>query len=332
MVAENYSLSNHNTFHLKATARLFAEYNSVEELCEILSEYSCKRILHIGRGSNLLFTCDFDGLILHSAIVYIDKIKEDNNYVYFKVGAGVVFDDFVNYAVIQHLGGIENLSYIPGEVGASAVQNIGAYGVEVKDVIQSVDTIEIATLQHRVFDVAECKYGYRDSVFKNELKDKYVVTSVTFRLDKQPHLQLDYGNVRQSLQEIKNPTLLDVRQAITNIRKQKLPEVDELGSAGSFFKNPVVTEQYFAELLAQYPDIPHFQTDNGIKIPAAWLISTAGLKGLQIGGARVYDKQPLVIVNTGDATAGDIVELAQVVQQTIKQKFGIQISPEVNYV
>lgn len=332
MIENNHPLLGHNTFHLNATAQYFAEYGSVDELRNILDAHRNMPVLHIGQGSNLLFTGDVRGLVLHSAVRFIETVDMTQQHIFLRVGSGVLFDDFIAYAVSRGWGGAENLSYIPGEVGASAVQNIGAYGVEAKDIIQSVETLSIATLQPQTFTAAECQYDYRDSIFKNRLKNQYIVTAVVFRLDRQPHLRLDYGNVKQTLQHITDPTIADVREAVTQIRKQKLPEVSILGSAGSFFKNPLVPTKQYEQLTAQYPDMPHFDTPHGVKIPAAWLISKAGLKGKQIGGAQVYVNQPLVIVNTGNATAEDIMQLAQLVQDTVSRLFQIRINPEVNYI
>ncbi len=328
---ENYSLKKWNTFHLDAKARYFVEYDSWD-IVGLIRRYNHMPILHIGRGSNLLFVNDFDGAVFHSKYNRIVVKEETDDSVLLQVGSGVIFDDLVSLAVARSWYGIENLSYIPGEVGASAVQNIGAYGVEVKDVIEQVRTINIETTEYRSFSNLECNYGYRDSIFKNELKNQYIVLDVYIRLSKKTRLQLDYGNVRQSLQGIVNPTLADVRKTIINIRKQKLPEVDELGSAGSFFKNPVISVEQFNQLREQYPDMPYFEVYEGMKIPAAWLISQAGMKGKKEGGAQVYEKQPLVIVNADNATANDIVALAAKVQVAVNDKFGISIVPEVNYI
>lgn len=333
-IYSNYSLLQHNTFHFDAKAKIYAEYESVDELRNLLTIYRDEKILHIGGGSNLLFVSDFNGLVLHSLIKFHDIVSEDENEVKIRAGSGVVFDEFIDYAISKGWGGAENLSYIPGEVGASAVQNIGAYGVEVKDIISEVEALDIETLRIRRFSPAECKYGYRDSIFKNELKGKYIITAVVFQLHKQPVLQLDYGNVRQSLSDIENPTIANVRKAITNIRKQKLPEVSELGSAGSFFKNPVITDRHFEDLKSSYPEMPYYDAPDGAgkKIPAAWLITVAGLKGKAVGGAQIYEKQPLVIVNKGNAQPSDVVALAGLVQKTVKEKFGISLEPEVNYI
>lgn len=310
-------------------ARVFAEYTDVDELRELLNRYRGERILAIGCGSNLLFTKDFDGVVLHSKICYAKALDEDADGVDIEVGAGVVLDELIAQVVDMGLGGMENLSHIPGEVGASAIQNVGAYGVEAKDVIRRVYTIEIETGKERVFENEECRYGYRDSIFKHELQGRYIVTGVVYHLDKQPCLHLDYGNLR--LEVPAQAGVSDVREAVIRIRRQKLPEVSELGSAGSFFKNPVIPAELFETLREQYPAMPHYNTDSGVKVPAAWLIEQCGWKGKKMGGAQVYEKQPLVIVNAGHASPQDIVALAQAIVDSVGAMFGISISPEVNY-
>ena len=330
---DNYSLLAHNTFGMNVRARHFVEYDSVDELRTFLAAHRGERIFHIGAGSNLLFTKDFDGYILHSGIKFCEKIAESNDHVLMRIGSGVVWDEFCAAACAKNLGGTENLSYIPGEVGTSAVQNIGAYGAEVADIIAQVETIEIATGEQRIFQNAECQYGYRQSIFKDELKGKYIVTAVVFRLTKNPTLRLDYGNLRDTLAHIDRPTVSDVRQAVIGIRKQKLPEPSELGSAGSFFKNPVVPRAQADALLAENPAMPHYAVgDSATKIPAAWLIEQCGWKGHTLGGAGVYEKQPLVLVNRNHATPDDIQQLAQQIVASIHEKFGITIEPEVNFV
>lgn len=331
-IQENYSLRQWNTFGMEISARVFAEYESVSELRQLLRQFEGERLMHIGRGSNLLFTQNFDGVVLHSNIRFYELAVQTDTEVLLRVGAGVCFDDFVAYAVNHGWGGAENLSYIPGEVGASAVQNIGAYGAEVKDIIRRVFTLNRQTLEERIFEKAQCGYGYRESVFKNTLKDQYIVTAVEFALQRQPVLNLDYGNLRGALAGKEHPTPRDVREAVIAIRRQKLPEVEETGSAGSFFKNPVISEQQFSALQKDYPQIPHYAATGGVKVPAAWLIEQCGWKGKTQGGAQVYEKQPLVIVNANHATPADIVGLASAIQQSVQQRFGISIMPEVNYI
>lgn len=328
-VQENISLLGRNTFKMDVCARVWAEYTSVAELQDLLRRYAGQPMMAIGAGSNLLFTKDFNGVLLHSGMCRARTLDEDSDSVLIEAESGLVLDELIEQIVDMGLGGLENLSHIPGEVGASAVQNVGAYGVEAKDVIVSVNTVEIATGKPRTFTNEECRYGYRDSIFKNEFRGRYVVTSVVYRLQKHPVLHLGYGNLRAL-----NPqSLREVRDAVIRIRRQKLPEVDELGSAGSFFKNPVIPVSQFEALLAQYPAIPHYEVDGGVKIPAAWLIEQCGCKGKTVGGAQVFERQPLVIINaTGTATPDDIIALARSVITSVRSRFSITLTPEVNYI
>ena len=310
--------------------KVWAEYHSVDELRTLLSRYRGEQMMAIGAGSNLLFTGDYDGVLLHSAMRDTQVVSQTDTTIDIEAQAGLVMDDLVAQTVAQGLWGLENLSYIPGEVGASAVQNVGAYGVEAKDVIIAVKTIAIADGNERVFSNAECHYGYRDSIFKNQLKGQYIVTSVIYRLSKTTKPVLDYGHLRAVTGD--SPTPQQVREAVTTIRRQKLPEVNEIGSAGSFFKNPVVPTEQFQALLAQYPTMPHCAVESGVKIPAAWLIEQCGWKGKRLGGAQVYDKQPLVLVNADQATPQDVMTLAEQICQSVKTRFNITINPEVNYI
>ena len=331
-IKENISLLPHNTFRMDVKARVFAEYSSVEELRALLERYRGEKLLHIGAGSNLLFTKDFDGVILHSAMCRARCVSEDNDHVWIEADNGLVMDELIDQLCDMGISGLENLSYIPGEVGASAVQNVGAYGVEAKDVIETVRALAVENGAERVFTNAECRYGYRDSVFKNELLGKYIITHVVFRLNKHFDPKLDYGNLRSEAGD--NPTPTDVRNAVIRIRKQKLPEVSEIGSAGSFFKNPIVSRDFYETLTRQIRDdrVPHYDQEGGVKIPAAWLIEQCGWKGKKLGGAQCYEKQPLVLVNTGSATPKEIMDLAAAICRDVKDKFGIDISPEVNYI
>lgn len=297
-----------NTFGIDAKARLFIEYYSLDELRQVLKEHKGERILHIGQGSNLLFTGDFDGVILHSGMARA-KFLDDETV---EAQNGLRLDEMIAQLTDMGYSGLEKLSLIPGEVGASAVQNVGAYGCEAKDVIIRVNTLDVETLEERVFTNAECKFGYRDSAFKHELKDRYIVTSVVYK--------------------VKPGDAVKTREEIIQTRRTKLPEVGEIGSAGSFFMNPFVPEEQANALLAQYPDMPHFATPQGVKIPAAWLIEQCGWKGKTLGGAQVWYKQPLVIVNANHATAQDIIDLAAQISASVQEKFGITIRPEVNYI
>lgn len=327
----DYSLLKHNTFGMDVRAERFIEYVSEEELISILPLLHEHRFLHIGGGSNILFCGNYDGIILHSAIAGISVVAEDEASVSVKVGAGVQWDDFVSYAVEKGWSGAENLSLIPGEVGASAVQNIGAYGVEAKDLIENVETIDLTDGTRRVFLNAECVYGYRKSIFKNELKGRYAVTYVTYRLSKVFQPKIDYGNVREKLQG-KELTPENVRNAVIDIRQSKLPDPEVIGNAGSFFMNPVVSLEKYEALKTENPDMPHYIVDGGVKIPAGWLIEKCGWKGKSLGRAGVCPNQALVLINLGGATGRDIVALSNAVCQSVSEKFGISISPEVNII
>ncbi|MBO5749522.1 MAG: UDP-N-acetylmuramate dehydrogenase [Bacteroidaceae bacterium] len=326
----NYSLLNHNTFGMDVEAKRFVEYDSEEELIGLLPSLESK-YLHIGGGSNLLFRGNFDGTILHSVIKGIEIQENCGEYVLVRVGAGVVWDDFVAWTVERGWGGIENLSLIPGEVGASAVQNIGAYGVEAKDVIVQVKAIHLKTGEKRSFVTDECCYAYRQSIFKNELKGQYAITYVTYKLKVRPTLKLSYGNMK-ALLEKKNVTVSDVRQFIIDTRNAKLPDPKVLGNAGSFFMNPVVSRDKFQEIQKDYPQMPYYEVENGVKIPAGWMIEQCGWKGKSLGKAGVHEKQALVLVNLGGASSEEIVTLCNAVCKDVKETFGIDIHPEVNFI
>lgn len=329
----NYPLRNHNTFGLDVSARNFLEYSTEEELLELIRTGQIgSPFLHIGGGSNLLFTHDYPGTILHSRIHSITVQSEDADTLSLRVGAGVTWDDFVNHCVTQGWQGVENLSLIPGEVGAAAVQNIGAYGMEAKDVITSVETIDI-TGRRRTFAANECNYAYRHSLFKQTEMKSVFITYVNFRLNKTPHFRLDYGALREALRNHPCPTLATIRETIIRIRQSKLPDPKILGNAGSFFMNPVIQRTRFEQLQHDHPDIPHYEVDTDhVKIPAGWLIEQCGWRGKHMGPTAVYDKQALVLVNTGGATGSDIVRLATAVQMSVKKKFDIEIQPEVIFI
>lgn len=335
VVSKNSSLLPFNTFGIDVNADYLIEYSTVEELEEILKSdlLRSNRHLQVGKGSNLLFICDFKGVILQSQIKSIQVIAEDLKSVYVEVGAGVDWDDFVAFAVQNGWGGVENLSFIPGEVGASAVQNIGAYGVEVQDVIEQVNAVEIENVELKSFSNSECQYGYRESIFKSKLKGKFIIVSVVFRLEKIPTFKLNYQHLEQEVINNGNIQLENIRETVIAIRKSKLPDPAEIGNAGSFFMNPVISKSLFDKLHIENPDMPHYfvsQTEE--KIPAGWLIEQCGWKGERIGNAGVHDKQALVLVNLGGATGEEIVHLANKIQQSVKEKFGIELKPEVNYI
>ena len=397
MIRTSYyqDLTKMNTFGMKVKARCFMEYDSVADLVDIEFEELARPVLHIGGGSNLLFTDDFKGTVLHSKIDFIEileggnadctcedqtdsrhceKQSEGSSPVLVSVGAGVVFDDFCAWAAKEGLWGVENLSYIPGEVGASAVQNIGAYGVEVKDVIHKVYCYDTLEEEFVSFSVEECGYGYRDSIFKNpEIKGRYIVTHVVFALSREPQPRLDYAHLKEAVAEAaslssdprlpggRHPlaeggmslpsdttsafdarvTPAIIRKVIIKIRKEKLPEPSVVGSAGSFFKNPVITLEHFARIesaaKAEHgPDykVPHYDLPDGtVKVPAAWMIEQCGWKGKRSGGAAVWEKQPLVLVNyTGNAYPEEIIGLEKRIIASVKAKFGVDLHPEVEHV
>lgn len=330
---EHYPLLSHNTFGMDVTASRFLEYQSVDELRAWIADGCITTpYLHIGGGSNLLFTKDYEGTILHSCIHTIELLEETAVDVRVRVGAGVVWDDFVAYCVEHGWYGCENLSSIPGEVGASAVQNIGAYGVEVKDLITTVETLNIRG-EETVYPVEDCGYAYRDSIFKRlDMKEVFVIY-VTFRLSKEEHYRLDYGTIRQELENYPAPTLVNVRNAIITIRDSKLPDPKVMGNAGSFFMNPIVPRAKLEALQQEYPRIPFYELDaDRVKIPAGWMIDQCGWKGKALGAAAVHDKQALVLVNCGGATGADIIALSDAVRATVCEKFGIDIHPEVNFI
>ena len=394
MIKSTYyqDLTKMNTFRMKVKAKCFIEYDSVADLVDIEFDELSRPILHIGGGSNLLFTEDFKGTVLHSKINFIEILDEcqsvpgvgkcllhtnvtssDSAEVLVSVGAGVIFDDFCDWAAKEGLWGVENLSYIPGEVGASAVQNIGAYGVEVKDVIKTVYCYDIVEEEFVSFSNEECEYGYRDSIFKSpEIKGRYIVTHVVFALSREPKPVLDYGHLKDAVfsaagvsddprplrgyplavggmsqetpaaeKTTKRITPEMIRKVIIKIRKEKLPEPSVMGSAGSFFKNPVISYEHFhkieqaakAEHGADFK-VPHYELPDGaVKVPAAWMIEQCGWKGRRSGGAAVYEKQPLVIVNyTGEAYPEEIIGLERRIIASVKDKFGVELHPEVDHI
>lgn len=331
----SYSLLAHNTFGIEAKADEYYEYETEEELQSLIRDGRLgSPLLHIGAGSNLLFTKDFAGTVLHSGIRGREIVEEDAETVLLRVGAGETWDELVEWTVQQGWSGAENLSLIPGEVGASAVQNIGAYGVEAKDLIVRVETVNLSTGERRVFEQEACEYAYRSSVFKHSLRGQYAVTRVVYRLQKVFTPHLDYGRIRESLPaEIGEITPAAVREVIINTRRHKLPDPQELGNAGSFFVNPMVDGSVFNLLQKAYPDMPHYaMADGRVKIPAGWLIEQCGWKGRKLGSAGVYARQALVLVNHGGATGQDILRLCETIRQSVLQKFGIDIHPEVNVI
>lgn len=328
-----YSLLSHNTFGIDVSAAQFIEYTSVEELKRLIKQGAVTTpFLHIGGGSNLLFTKDYEGVILHSSIKGVEVVKETDDSVWLRVGAGVVWDDFVSYCVEREWYGAENLSLIPGEVGASAVQNIGAYGVEVKDLITEVETVNIEG-EERIYSRDECGYAYRNSLFKQAANENVFVTHVCFRLGKREQYTLDYGTIRQELEKYLVLTLAVVRKIIIDIRESKLPDPKVLGNAGSFFMNPIVSREKLESLQRDYPHIPFYELNDGrVKIPAGWMIDQCGWRGKALGPAAVHDKQALVLVNCGGAKGSDIIALSDAVRSSVRESFGIDIYPEVKFI
>lgn len=334
-ILENQSLKSYNTFGIEATAKLFVDIRTEEDLQALLNSGLMQKesYLVIGGGSNLLFVNSFfDGLIVKMSTMGKKIVKETDDEVWLRVQAGEVWGDFVNYCLNKNWGGLENLSAVPGSVGACPVQNMGAYGTESKDCIEEVEAVEIATGKKRIFSNAECKFAYRQSIFKNELKNQYIVTSVVFRLSKKSRLHISYKGIQCKLDEmnLKNPTIQDVGKIVEIIRLEKLPLPRIIGNAGSFFKNPIVSQAEFERLKNKYPDIVYFQDEKGVKLSAGWLIEQAGWKGKRQGDAGVYEKQALILVNHGNATGQEIWDLAQAILKSVKEKYGIELECEAN--
>ena len=336
-IIENYSLKLYNTFGIEAKAKYFADVSTINDLRKVLVFRRQKDlpILFIGGGSNMLFVDNFPGIVLKLNLKGIEILKEDNDYVYVKSQGSENWHHFVEWTLEHDFGGLENLSLIPGNVGTAPMQNIGAYGVEVKDYIVEVQTLELETGNERIFTNEECHFGYRESIFKNELRGKYVLVAVTFKLTKQNHqLHVDYGAIKTELdsEQIINPTIQDISRAVIKIRESKLPDPSQIGNSGSFFKNPVISNDEFAEIEKNHPQIAHYKTDSGIKIAAGWLIEQAGWKGKRFGDAGVHDKQALVLVNYGNATGKEIYDLSEQIIEDVKAKYGVTLEREVNII
>tara|TARA_R110001632_G_scaffold124451_1_gene237353 strand:- start:31091 stop:32101 length:1011 start_codon:yes stop_codon:yes gene_type:complete len=333
-ISENISLKKYNTFGIDVNAKRFIAVTSFYELQEVLKTE--KDVFLLSGGSNMLLTKDIDQLVIHINIKGISIDSEDENHVYLTVNAGEDWHEFVVWCISQDYGGIENLSLIPGNVGTCPIQNIGAYGVEVKDVITKVQALEIDTSKKLEFSNSACQFGYRNSIFKNELKGKVVLTSVSFKLTKNTHqLNTSYGAIETELQDqnITVPTLEDVSNAVIKIRQSKLPDPKQIGNSGSFFKNPVISSEHFNKLQKKYSKIPSYKvSDDEIKVPAGWLIETAGFKGKRFGEYGVHEKQALVLVNYGNASGKDIFELAKNIQEVILKTFDITLEIEVNVI
>lgn len=333
-IQNNISLKPFNTFGIDVTANRFVSVSSVEELISIYSTEKESPKFILGGGSNMLLTKNIDALVLHINLKGRKVLSQNEDFVLVEASAGENWHEFVLWTLDRDFGGLENLSLIPGNVGTSPIQNIGAYGVELKDTFVSCEALNLDTLEIETFSNTECKFGYRNSIFKQEAKGKYIILSVVFKLTSQNHkLYTNYGAITSELDymKISNPTIQDISKAVISIRQSKLPDPDQIGNSGSFFKNPVIKKSEFLKLQQQFPNMPHYVvSDNDIKVPAGWLIETAGFKGKSFGNYGVHKKQALVLVNYGDAKGTDILELSKLIQKTIKRLFDISIEAEVN--
>jgi UDP-N-acetylmuramate dehydrogenase len=336
-IQSNISLLPFNTFHIEAKAKYFAEVNSLEDILALQAEevFKTNNKLILGGGSNMLLTKDFDGLVVKVSLPGITLEREDLHHYYVKVNAGVVWHQFVMWCVNAGYAGVENLSLIPGQVGAAPMQNIGAYGVELKDVCTGVEALNINTGEQVQFTAADCEFGYRESVFKHKYKNQFIITAVHFRLNKVPRFNISYGDIKATLDDMKvfDLTIKAVSDAVIKIRSTKLPDPAVLGNAGSFFKNPTVSFKKCKELLDKNPLMPHYPQPTGdVKIPAGWLIEQCGWKGKRVGNTGSHAKQALVLVNYGGATGHEIYQLAMDIKQAVIEKFGVDINPEVNLI
>ena len=333
-IQTDFSLKNYNTFGIEAKAKQFVSVSSIAELKEILVQNN--PIFILGGGSNMLLTQDIQKLVLHVNLKGIEIVETNEDFAIVKAQAGENWHEFVLYCIEQNLGGIENLSLIPGNVGTTPIQNIGAYGVEIKDTMLSCEALNLKTLEIETFTNADCQFEYRESIFKKELKNQYIITSVSFKLSTKNHkISTTYGVIGADLQKnnIENPTLKDISNAVIAIRQSKLPDPKELGNSGSFFKNPIISKEAYEKAKALHPEMPHYVvSETEVKVPAGWLIEQAGFKGKRFGDAGVHKNQALVLVNYGAATGAEIVALSKNIQKTILEKFGIAIEAEVNII
>lgn len=328
-----YPLLQHNTFGIEATATRFVEFTCEDDILDFLGTGFVGKSMVIGGGSNLLFVDNFDGTVFHSAIMGIDVVDECDNDLLVRVGSGVNWDQFVAYCVERGWHGLENLSLIPGEVGASAVQNVGAYGVEAGDLIERVEAVALATAEKRLFTHNDCRFAYRYSIFKDEEKGRNIITYVTYRLKKSAAFKLNYGNLLERVESLGGATLENVRRAVCEIREAKLPNPSQVGSAGSFFMNPVVSSSQAAQLLCLYPSMPHYPLPDGnVKLSAGWMIEQCGWKNTPHEHVGVYRHQALVVINRGGATGYDVIEFAEAVVESVKEKFGVKLNMEVNVI
>ena len=332
----NFSLKNFNTFGIEAKARQFVAVASVAELTSVLKQHQDDKKFILGGGSNMLLTQDIDALVIHIDLKGKKVIQENEDYVWVECQAGENWHEFVLWTLAQNYGGLENMSLIPGNVGTTPVQNIGAYGTEIKDTMTSCEAIKIDTFETKTFSNADCHFGYRESIFKQDVKDQYIITSVVFQLTKRNHkINTAYGDIQSELAKngIENPTIQDVSAAVIAIRKSKLPDPKELGNSGSFFKNPILLKSDFEKIHVQFPNMKYYDvSETEVKVPAGWLIEQAGFKGKRFGDAGIHKNQALVLVNYGNATGQEILAVSKDIQKTIYEKFGIQIEAEVNVI
>ncbi len=335
-ISKNVSLKSLNTFGIDAKAESFCDISSISTLKEVLKEKHSNPLFILGGGSNMLLTQDIEALVLHINLKGIEVISETENTVVIKSMAGENWHEFVLWCLDRNYGGVENMSLIPGNIGTAPIQNIGAYGIELKDVFMSCEALNIANQTTKTFTKSDCNFGYRDSIFKQDLKGKYIITSINLELTKVNHkLRVDYGAIKTELEasEIDNPTIQDVSKAVIAIRQSKLPDPKDIGNSGSFFKNPIISAEQFHELQENFPEAPSYKISNTeIKVPAGWLIEKAGFKGKRFNDYGVHNKQALVLVNYGNAKGSDIYKLALLIQKTIKRIFNINIETEVNII
>lgn len=335
-IQENISLKPFTTFGIDKKAKFFTTVETLDELKAALLAAKEKQlpVFILGGGSNILLTRDIDGLVIKLEIKGINLVKEDGDQLWVEVGAGEMWHELVLHSIAQDWAGLENLSLIPGTVGASPMQNIGAYGVEIKDVFDSLQAMHRETLEMQSFNAEACQFGYRESVFKQTFKDQFVITSVTFRLSKTPNFHLEYGAIREVLAAngIDQPSIRAISDAVIQIRQSKLPDPKEIGNAGSFFKNPTIPNAQFDALKASYPSIPGYPSAEGVKVAAGWLIEQTGWKGKRIGEVGVHAKQALVLVNYGGGTGEEIKKLSEQIQASVYDKFGVQLQAEVNFI
>jgi UDP-N-acetylmuramate dehydrogenase len=335
-IQNNFSLKKYNTFGIEAKAKQFVAIHSVEDLKTILQEHQSEPKFILGGGSNMLLTQDIQALVIHIDLKGKKVLKEDDDYVWVESQAGENWHEFVLWTIDQNFGGLENMSLIPGNVGTTPVQNIGAYGTEIKDTFVSCDAMNIATQEMKTFTKEDCHFGYRESVFKHEAKDQFIITSVIFKLTKRNHkINTSYGDITKELekQNVSTPTLKDVSNAVIAIRQSKLPDPKELGNSGSFFKNPIIPKAQYEKAHALHPEMPHYVvSETEVKVPAGWLIERAGFKGKRFGDAGIHKNQALVLVNYGNATGQEILAVSRDIQATILKEFGITIEAEVNVI